>query len=116
MTTNTDDYFYYVKRDIFFNLMNNFINNGISVNDFVFTFTELNTYCAELTWSNSQFFNKEDLPLDKFKGFALFIQDVSLQCEFFVADPTVREDGEVSEYELRMSVSKNLIEIGKYLE
>jgi len=113
---NQDDYFYWQGRRNYFDLMRDFINNDICVDDFVYEFTTLSSYCAKQSWTDNKSFNKGNLQLDKFKGFSPFILEISLQCEFFEPDPNVRKDFEVSKEELRILVSKILIEIRKYLE
>lgn len=55
--------------------------------------------------------NQYDIDVSKLKGFSSLISELFTDCDIFEPNLNLREDYEISEEELRISVKKTLLEI-----
>jgi hypothetical protein len=92
----------------YFRLFTNFITGLISGESFMDEFIEL--FYADEKLLENFVFNSENLKNlninPKSFGFFHFLQIISIKCEFFEDDASIRLDGEIDENQLRSYITK----------
>jgi len=107
-----ENFKYWQSRDLYVNLMENFIDNKIIATEFVEKFFEMWKFDRDrkVNFKNLSYVtrNFELTKLDKFSDLVLILFN---DCEVFEPNPVLRDKYEIDEIELKECVKKILLKI-----
>ena len=99
-------------KNIYVELMEQFLNNTIDGRQFETEFYKLWYRDIERHYSSKELLQiARQIDLNQFKGYSHILSKLFTDCDVFEPDLVLRDDSEISEEELRDCVKKALLEI-----
>ena len=105
------DFSYWQSKKLYTQLMEKFINGIIDGQKFEEEFYQIWRLNRDKEYSSEEILKIDNEKLIESKGFSIIISNLSTDCDVFEPDPSLREDYEISEVELKNRVKKTLLEI-----
>ena len=105
------DFSYWQSKKLYTQLMEKFINGIIEGQKFEEEFYQIWRFNRDKEYSSEEILKIDNEKLIESKGFSIIISNLSTDCDVFEPDPSLREDYEISEVELKNRVKKTLLEI-----
>ena len=105
------DFSYWESKKLYTQLMEKFINGIIDVQTFEEKFYQIWRLNRDKEYSTEEILKINNEKLIELKGFSTIISNLFTDCDVFESDPSLREDYEISEVELKNRVKKTLLEI-----
>ena len=103
------DFSYWQSKKSYTQLMEKFINGIIDGQKFEEEFYQI--WIEPKEYSSEEILKIDNEKLIESKGFSTIISNLFTDCDVFEPDPSLREDYEISEVELKDCVKKTLLEI-----
>ena len=110
-TGTMTDFAYWQNKELYTQLMQNFINDIIDGPQFEKEFYEIWRLDCDKSYRYEEMLELDNEKLLESKGFADLISNLFMECDVFEPDPSLREDDDISEIELKNYVKKTLLEI-----
>ena len=105
------DFSYYESKKLYTQLMEKFINGIVDGQRFEEKFYQIWRLNRDKEYSTEEILKINNEKLIESKGFSTIISNLFTDCDVFEPDPSLREDYEISEVELKNRVKKTLLEI-----
>ena len=105
------DFSYWQSKKLYTQLMEKFINGIIDGQKFEEEFYQIWRLNRDKEYSSEEILKIDNEKLIESKGFSTIISNLFTDCDVFEPDPSLREDYEISEVELKNRVKKTLLEI-----
>ena len=106
-----EDFSYWQSKKLYTQLMEKFINGIIDGQKFEEEFYQIWRLNRDKEYSSEEILKIDNEKLIESKGFSTIIPHLFTDCDVFEPDPSLREDYEISEVELKNRVKKTLLEI-----
>ena len=105
------DFSYWQSKKLYTQLMEKFINGIIDGQKFEEEFYQIWILNRDKEYSSEEILKIDNEKLIESTGFSTIISHLFTDCDVFEPDPSLREDYEISEVELKNRVKKTLLEI-----
>ena len=105
------DFSYWESKKLYTQLMEKFINGIVDGQKFEEKFYQIWRLNRDKEYSTEEILKINNEKLIESKGFSAIISNLFTDCDVFEPDPSLREDYEISEVELKNRVKKTLLEI-----
>ena len=105
------DFSYWENKKLYTQLMEKFINGIIDGQTFEEKFYQIWRLNRDKEYITEEILKINNEKLIELKGFSTIISNLFTDCDVFEPDPSLREDYEISEVELKDCVKKTLLEI-----
>ena len=105
------DFSYWQSKKLYTQLMEKFINGIIDGQKFEEEFYQIWRLNRDKEYSTEEILKINNEKLIESKGFSTIISNLFTDCDVFEPNPSMREDYEISEVELKNRVKKTLLEI-----
>ena len=105
------DFSYWESKKLYTQLMEKFINGIVDGQKFEEEFYQIWRLHRDKEYSTEEILKINNEKLIESKGFSTIISNLFTDCDVFEPDPSLREDYEISEVELKNRVKKTLLEI-----
>ena len=105
------DFSYWESKKLYTQLMEKFINGIVDGQKFEEKFYQIWRLNRDKEYSTEEILKINNEKLIESKGFSTIISNLFTDCDVFEPDPSLREDYEISEVELKNRVKKTLLEI-----
>ena len=106
-----EDFSYWESKKLYTQLMEKFINGIVDGQKFEEKFYQIWRLNRDKEYSSEEILKINNEKLIESKGFSTIISNLFTDCDVFEPDPSLREDYEISEVELKNRVKKTLLEI-----
>tara|TARA_Y100000748_G_C15202392_1_gene374018 strand:+ start:132 stop:476 length:345 start_codon:yes stop_codon:yes gene_type:complete len=100
------DFSYWENKKLYTQLMEKFINGIIDGQTFEEKFYQIWRLNRDKEYSTEEILKINNEKLIELKGFSTIISNLFTDCDVFEPDPSLREDYEISEVELKNCVKK----------
>ena len=105
------DFSYWESKKLYTQLMEKFINGIVDGQKFEEEFYQIWRLNRDKEYSTEEILKINNEKLIESKGFSTIISNLFTDCDVFEPDPSLREDYELSEVELKNCVKNTLLEI-----
>ena len=105
------DFSYWQSKKLYTQLMEKFINGIIEGQKFEEEFYQIWRFNRDKEYSSEEILKIDYEKLIESTGFSTIISQLFTDCDVFESDPSLREDYEIPEIELKNCVKKTLLEI-----
>ena len=105
------DFSYWESKKLYTQLMEKFINGIVDGQKFEEKFYQIQRLNRDKEYSTEEILKINNEKLIESKGFSTIISHLFTGCDVFELDPSLREDYEISEIELKNCVKKTLYNI-----
>ena len=105
------DFSYWENKKLYTQLMEKFINGIVDGQKFEEEFYQIWRLNRDKEYSTEEILKINNEKLIESKGFSTIISNLFTDCDVFEPNPSMREDYEISEVELKNRVKKTLLEI-----
>ena len=102
------DFSYWESKKLYTQLMEKFINGIVDGQKFEEKFYQIWRLNRDKEYSTEEILKINNEKLIESKGFSTILSNLFTDCDVFEPDPSLREDYEISEVELKNRVKKTL--------